>query len=88
MTRTPFDHLPAATQAGILCSDKRFHRFVEVQLKLQSGWITETGAAEYLRQTCEVQSRRELTTNPTAVAKFQTLRTEFDAHIGKISRPR
>lgn len=37
---------------------------------------------------CGIQSRRELTTNPDAAEKFQTLRTEFDAHIGKISRPR
>ncbi len=88
MTGKPFDQLPVATQAGILCNDKRFHRFVEVQLKLRIGWITETGAAEYLRQTCGIQSRRELTTNQTAAEKFQTLRTEYDAHIGKISRPR
>lgn len=37
---------------------------------------------------CGIESRRELTTNPDAAEKFQTLRTEFDAHIGKISRPR
>ena len=36
---------------------------------------------------CGIESRHELTTNPDAAAKFQTLRTEFDAHIGKISRP-
>lgn len=88
MTRRPFDQLPAPQQAALLGQDARFCRFLAKQSEAPTDEFSESEAAEFIRHHCGIQSRRELITNPTAAAKFQALRTEFDAHIGKISRPR
>jgi len=83
----PFSDLPPATQAGILCNDARFQAFAAQQCGLDIGRITPTAAAEYLRQTCGISSRRDRTSNRTANQKFQTVRTELDAWNGRIPSP-
>jgi hypothetical protein len=47
-----------------------------------------SAAAEYVRQICSVDSRRDLNTDPRANHAFQCLRTEFDAWAGRIPTPR
>jgi hypothetical protein len=74
-------------QAGILCNDPRFHKFAAAQSGAPTEHLTKTAATEYLRNFCSIQSRRDLSANQTACGKFQTLRTEFDAWLGKIPRP-
>jgi hypothetical protein len=86
--RTPFNDLPPAQQAGMLCNDDRFQRFAATRSGLPGQTFTTTAAAEYLRQICKISSRSELTTSETAAQQFQNLRTEFDAWIGKIASPR
>lgn len=85
--RTPFADLPAPQQAGILCNDPQFRRFVSRAMGTGEDPATATAAAEYLRHTCQVTSRRELTANHDARARFDTLRTEFEAWAGRIAAP-
>lgn len=77
-------------QAGILCNDLRFQRFVVAQVDpdLSDHFRCASFAAEYLRRFCNIQSRRDLATNIDARARFRILRTEFDAWSGRIAAPR
>lgn len=79
-------------QAGILCNDEAFRRYVAAQIFtdniLRHRPATTEAAAEYLRQFCNIQSRRDLATNIDARARFRILRTEFDAWSGRIAAPR
>ncbi|WP_306155418.1 hypothetical protein [Roseovarius sp. MMSF_3281] len=85
-SRTPFADLPRATQAGIMCNDPRFRAFAATRAGAPAAFTT-SAAAEWLRSFCNVTSRRDLDTNPQAARRFDTLKTEFDAHTGKIPRP-
>jgi len=84
--RTPFDQIPPATQAGILCNDPRFQKFAAMRCGLIDKQFTATAAAEYLRDCCNISSRADLNTSAAANQTFQTLRTEFDAWTGRIAR--
>lgn len=86
--RQRFDDLPPAQQAGIICNDDRFQRFAAKRCGFPDGQFSTSAAAEYLRDCCKITSRRDLNTDPQALARFQTLRTEFDAWTGKIAAPR
>lgn len=83
-----FDELPAAQQAGMLSNDARFQRFTGLQTLKSDVQVSPTAAAEFIRVSCGVTSRRHLNTNQTAVRKFQRLRTDFDAWTGRIAQPR
>lgn len=86
-----FNDLPNAQQAGMLCNDKQFRRFVALTLKMSPSAranIQPYAAAQFIRARCGVSSRRELNTDDAAAHKFQTLRTEFDAWAGRIPTPR
>jgi len=86
--RIPYNDMPAAQQAGILCNDDRFQRFAAMRSGLPGQTFTATAAAEYLRQCCQIDSRRELNSGTNATRRFQALLTEFDAWTGKIATPR
>lgn len=83
-----FADLPAPTQAGILCTDRRFQDYAAQHRGFAAGMFNESAAAEYLRQFCVIDSRRELLTDTRAQKRLQILRAEFDAWTGKISKPR
>lgn len=85
---TPFTALPAAQQAGILCNDPQFQKFAATRQGWPGKSFNASASAEYLRQVCGIDSRRALNTNPQARARFQILRTEFDAWAGRIATPR
>lgn len=85
---TRFDALPIPQQAGILCGDTRFQKFAAEQCGFQGGQLTTEAAAEYLRRTCKIASRRELKSNSYAQDRFNRLQTEFDAWTGKIANQR
>lgn len=85
---TPFEQLAPATQAGILCGADMFQRFAAERVGLPTNQCTASAAAEYLRQFCGVNSRRELNINPESAARFATLQTEYDAWRGKIPSQR
>lgn len=80
--RAPFSALSPATQAAILGQDTRFQRFIAQA----HGFPGDP--ANFVRGWCGIASRRELDTDPRARARFETLKTEFDAFTGKIPSPR
>lgn len=80
--------MPPAQQAGILCNDARSQRFAAARCDAPAHQFSATAAAQYLRMTCDIKSRRDLNTDPKAAQKFAALRTAFDAWAGKISTPR
>lgn len=86
--KRPFDSLPPMQQAGIMCNDPRFQKFAATRTGAPSDTLTNTGAAEYLRQICGIRSRRELENDHAAQTKFHALRTTFDAWLGKIANQR
>jgi hypothetical protein len=86
-----FDAMPPSRQAGILCNDLRFRRFVAHRLRLpttRSASVSPQAAEEYLRRQCRVSSRRMLDTDNNAANRFRALRTDFDAWTGRIPSPR
>lgn len=86
--RQQFDQMPPAQQAGIISNDSRFQKFAAIRCGLPGKQFNASAAAEFLRDCCNIISRRELNTDLNAYEKFQTLRTEFDAWPGKIATPR
>lgn len=87
-THQPFNQMPAAQQAGILCNDPEFRKFTDAQTTTTGDASTITAAAEFVRTTCQIKSRSELNTDSQAAAKFAALRTDFDAWAGRIAAPR
>lgn len=86
--RKPFNDLPEPQQAGILCNDTQFRRFAAMRSGFPDIEFTPTAAAEYLRDCCQIDSRRELATDAAAQTRFDRLRTEFDGWTGRIPTPR
>lgn len=83
MTGQRFDDLPRAQQAGIMCNDPEFQTFVALRTGVGFAF-TSSATAEWLRRWCGIRSRRFLDQNPDAASSFDTLKTEFDAHRGRI----
>ncbi|MDD9738463.1 hypothetical protein PVW47_01575 [Marinovum sp. SP66] len=77
---------PASQIAGILCNDPAFRAFVDTQTGAPCP--DADAAATFLRRQCGVTSRRQLDTDPEARDRFDRLRTDFDAHTGRIAQPR
>ena len=77
--RRPMSELGFVMQAGILCNDPKFQEFC--------GYDNEIDTAVYVRKHCGIGSRSELATNESGQTRWDQLRTEFDASIGKIGRP-
>ncbi len=86
--RQRFDDMNPAQQAGILCNDPRFQQFAASRCGMPKQQFSTSAAAQYLRDCCQIDSRRQLTTCNAAQQKFQILRTEFDAWTGKIASQR
>ena len=82
-----FDDLPCAQQAGMLCNDDRFQRFAATRCGMPGQQFSPSAAAQYLRDCCRIDSRRQLNTDRQAQRQFQTLRTDFDAWRGRIAGP-
>ncbi len=75
-----------AQQAGILCNDPNFQRFAATRSGLPQTSFNASAAAEYLRECCQIESRRQLNDDAGARDHFDRLRTEFDAWRGRIAR--
>jgi hypothetical protein len=80
--------MPPAQQAGILCNDPQFQRFAAIRCGLPGQHFTASAAAQYLRDCCKIDSRKELNASGPAQTQLSALRTEFDAWSGKIASPR
>lgn len=86
--KRPLDTLPLSQQAGIICNDPRFQEFAAIRIGLPGQILTSEAAAEYMRDVCQITSRRDLAKDTASQTRFLTLRTEFDAWLGKIATPR
>ena len=80
--------MPQAAQAGILCNDPQFQRFAALRCGMPNQQFTASAAAQYLRDCCQIDSRRMLNTSAPAQSKFAALRTDFDAWTGRIASQR
>ena len=85
--RQHLNDMAPAQQAGILCNDPRFQRFAATRCGFPDTKFSAEAAAEYLRDICQIISRRDLNTNETAERRFQALRTDYDAWRGRIASP-
>lgn len=75
-------------RAGILCNDDQFRAFAAMRCGLPGEVFGTEATAVYLRQVCEIRSRRELAENPSAQERFERLNTDFDAWRGRIAERR
>lgn len=73
---------PAPQQAGILSNDTRFAAYLAEVHQFPGN------PASFIRGWCDIASRRELATDERARARFDVLRTGFDAWSGRIATPR
>lgn len=87
MAKTAFAKMHPAQQAGILCGDKTFQRYASEKCRAP-GHLNPSATAQFLRDYCLIDSRRDLNTNTAARIRFDALRTDFDAWRGKIPGPR
>lgn len=77
------DTFPPSQQAGILCGQKRFREFAADRLQLP-GAVSSAAAREFVRRECDVTSRADLDHFGNAAARWNALRTEYDAWRGRI----
>lgn len=82
-----FADLSYPTQAGILCGDRQFQRFAAMKSGFPGQRFTKTAAAEYLRQTCQINTRADLAHDSAAQRRFKALLTDFDQFRGRIAAP-
>lgn len=79
--RRSWDTLPPQAQAGILCSDGGFQKYV----RELTGWTAdEHSAAVWLRQELGILSRKELEGRPDLAAKLDGIREEFMFWAGRV----
>ncbi|WP_298491591.1 hypothetical protein [uncultured Maritimibacter sp.] len=81
MSKRPFAELPAPQQAGILCGQGWFGVFLADHFKHYGE------PADFVREYCDVPSRRDLTTDASAREKWLQLVSEFDAWRGAVPKP-
>lgn len=86
MTQPRRENLPQ--QAGILCTDVAFRRFAAHECGLTGQEFSTEAAATFLRQQCQIASRRELADDPIAQDRFRSLKTTFLIWAGRIAEPR
>lgn len=69
----------AVVRAALLARDPRFQVYAKV--------TNETEAANFIRNRCVIESRREIATNADALDWFLTMETDFHQFAGLEARP-
>ncbi|CAB3730259.1 hypothetical protein LMG22037_05520 [Paraburkholderia phenoliruptrix] len=59
-----------AKLAGMLCADSEFWKFLTYQFSLEEACESDEGAAEVIREVCEIESRSELDWHTDAADRF------------------
>ena len=88
--RKPFHTLPRSQQAGILCSDLTFYRWAADQIGNKSGLAMNSikDARQFILNSCNVNSRRELDVSDDAGVLWDALRGQFEAATGRATEAR
>lgn len=73
-----WDELSIAQQAGIMCNEKGFQKYISEVLHQRQGEVDTDAAATYVRTLCGVNSRAAIEGNETAERKFRALRISYD----------
>lgn len=76
--RRKWDELSIAQQAGIMCNEKGFQRYISESLNKRPDEVDTDAAATYVRTLCGVNSRAHIEGNETAERKFRALRISYD----------
>jgi hypothetical protein len=81
MVRTPPKPKSLAQQAGILCGEITFLKFLEENYQhLVTGPISnDFDAASMVRQICGVESRADFDSDPAAGQRWRSLKGQFEA---------
>lgn len=87
-SKRKLSELPPAQQAGILANSTSFRQYAATQLGLKVDSVSASAAASLIRDTCGINSRKALNTNPAALEKYKRLCTNFDAWRGRIAQQR
>lgn len=77
-TKTAFRDMRLSNQAGILCNEGAFHRFLAEKLKYpQHAAMTDKAAADYVRRHCNVASRKDIRPRTPSGDRWQKLFDEY-----------
>jgi hypothetical protein len=75
--------IPRPQQAGILCSDSAFRRYLSLFLGVPGEPITQDEAIDVVRQICGVASRAELDGDQTAAFRWLLLERDYRRWNGR-----
>ncbi len=70
-----FEDMSMTEQAGMLCNDPSFRRYLQEKCHMHGG--DETTAASFVRALCRVGSRREIVENDPSGDRWQRLVGEY-----------
>lgn len=83
--RRPWETLSPQQQAGILCADKGFQKWVSLRYLPAHGEECDAeDAAEWLRIELGIVSRKCLADQPAAIRRFNQIRAEFLEWAGRV----
>ena len=74
------------TRSVMLAKEPMFRRFVEIETKAPMGEVTEEAATEYIRSTCQVESRSEIQPGTVAADRFAFILSAYTRFGGKRDR--
>ena len=77
-TKRKWDELSIAQQAGIMCNEKGFQRYISEAINKRPEDVDTDAAATYVRTLCGVNSRAHIEGNEAAMKKFHALRISYD----------
>jgi hypothetical protein len=75
--------IPRPQQAGILCSDGGFRKYLSRFLGFPGEPMTEDEAAEVVREVCGVASRADLDTDQCAAFRWRLLERDYRRWDGR-----
>jgi hypothetical protein len=70
--------LTPAQQSGIRCQEQEFENFLA-----KHHWLPPGGAAEFVREYCEVGSRSMILTGTKAAQRWNLLESAYQAHLSE-----
>lgn len=68
---------PLSQTAVFLCKNESFRRWIDRVYGLLDRTTDVAGAAEFIKRTCTVESRREFDTNEYAAQRFRAMHSRY-----------